>query len=184
MPIYVPPDRFWGFYQKHEEDFESDMLLVAESTISKTRIYLTSSNGFPALVIENDGSESTVVLNDVQIRMYTQCLTSLIPKEDLTVVESKYFADEELLTEDDLDRINLIQMATYSFLSTLFQDSPENYGIKTSDLECIASRMEEILYDNYGVSVLHPTVIEDDEGSFVVRYPFEDTIPEQDEAQE
>lgn len=171
MPIYVPPSRFWKFYQKHEKDFESDMILVAESQVSKTKIYLTSGAGFPVLVVEVNGSQAETFLNEDQIRTYTQCLASLIPEDDSVFDESKYFDDEGCLSESDLDRLDLIQTATYEYLSTLFQDSPENLGIVSSDLEDIASRLEEILYDEYNISVLHPTVVETEEGAFVVQYP-------------
>lgn len=162
MAAIIPVEEIRKFYNENRLSLQKEYRLVANQDDAGIEIYLTEENACPCFIVEMDGSieYEASASSDLEIeKVYTQLLNLYICEE------------ESDFSVDDLERIDEINFATCDYLSTLLECDPENC-LDENDIEEISSLVEEILYNEYGLSVRHPTV----DGERVIQYPYSEEV--------
>lgn len=162
MAAIISVEEIRKFYNENRLSLQKEYRLVANQEEAGIEIYLTEENGFPYFTVEMEGGVEyeASASSELEIeKVYAQLL-------NLYICE-----DEEDFGVDDLERIDEINTATYDYLSTLLECDPENC-LDESCIEEIASLVEEILYNVYGLSVRHPT----EDGERIIQYPYSEEV--------
>lgn len=167
MAVSVPPNEVWDYFQEHKKELQENYLLVASDDDREVEIYLTEENGMPYFRVEVSGqceSEADSVSKVNAEGNYRELLSLFI--------EDEYSA--ELFSNDEIDRLDEIQCATEDFLMVLLGCSPEEACLEEDEIDEVINRIEEFLYEEYGIPIWHPTIIDDEMTGEVnvVQYPF------------
>lgn len=133
--------------------------------------------GFPAFSIEYEEEEiyfvETCSALDAKTT-YEDLLHQYIYKSVISSDDSGEYEDEE---DDAVARCEEISCAVYDLLYVLLEARPESCDFTDEDYDKIASVVEQHLFDNYGISVRHPTEAD----GAIIEYPFGE--PDQEEAE-
>lgn len=170
----VKVDDLWDYFVQHRSELANSYHMIASSEDGQFEIYLTEEEGFPAFSIECDEEEvyfvETCSALDAKTT-YEDLLHQYIYKGVVDSGESDEYEDEVDTMADRCDEINC---AVYDLLYVLLEVKPESFNITDDEIEEIASVVEQHLFDEYGISVRHPTEAD----GVIVEYPFGE--PEED----
>lgn len=169
MSVSVPVDRLWDYFKEHQPELKNNLHLVAQQfddlTDEEIDIYLTDEGGYPYFSVEVDGNceyEAESISKTNAEETYAKVL-SLYILEDFEPE-----GEEDFAPEDD-DRIAEIYCATEDLLWVFLEEDPEKMGITECDIDDITFAIEEMLFDEFGISVRHPENID----GKIVQYPFD-----------
>lgn len=173
----VKVDDLWDYFVQHRSELANSYHMIASSEDDEFEIYLTDEDGFPAFSIEYEEEEiyfvETCSALDAKTT-YEDLLHQYIYK---SVVESDDPGEYEDDEDDTAARCDEINCAVYDLLYVLLEAKPESCDITDADIDEIASIVEQHLFDNYGISVRHPT----EAGGVIIEYPFGDPGETEDE---
>lgn len=174
--LEVNPSEITDFWREKLEDLKQKWLLMASNDATHVEIFMTEEDGHPHFCV--DYCEETVHEEDADLGMeavyvYRELLNTFMYLSD----EDDGAGDQQPREEDtkspfsgiQMDRIRDITCAAEDFLVVLLEDDLENFGIEESGVEDLVYRFEEMLFDEYGITIYHPYIMED--GS-VTDFPF------------
>lgn len=173
----VKVDDLWDYFVQHRLELANSYHMIASSEDGEFEIYLTDEYGFPAFSIEYEEEEiyfvETCSALDAKTT-YEDLLHQYIYKSVISSDDSGEYEDEE---DDAVARCEEISCAVYDLLYVLLEARPESCDFTDEDYDKIASVVEQHLFDNYGISVRHPTEAD----GAIIEYPFGE--PDQEEAE-
>lgn len=167
----IAVDKLCEYFIEHRADLENNYHRIASNDADGIEVYLTEECGFPYFTVEKNG---------VKIYM-TGTSSALEAMETYASILSDYILPDDGSDELHEDEVRLedIECAIEDFLIVLLGGRhPEDYDIGAQDMDEIVSIVEQHLFDNFGISVYHPTEID----GVVVRFPFDG--PDEDDGQE
>lgn len=175
----VKAEDLWDYFVQHRVELANSYHMIASSEDEEFEIYLTEEEGFPAFSIEYDGEEvyfvETCSALDAQTT-YEDLLHQYIYKGVIDSGESDDYEEDEVT--EMANRCDEINCAVYDLLYVLLEGKPESFSITDDEIEEIASVVEQHLFDEYEISVRHPTEVD----GVIVEYPFGE--PEEDTSEE
>lgn len=177
----ITVDELWEYFAEQRANLAENYHRIATNEVDGVELYLTEERGFPYFVVEVDGKKvfetGTISALDAE-RTYDELLSKYILPD--TPVDDDEYAVEDGMDDPDEDdvRVDDIECATEDFLRVLLEQHPEDCGLDDQDIDEIVSLVEQHLFDNFGISIYHPVVID----GVTVRYPFGD--PDEDDGQE
>lgn len=168
MTNIISPESLLEFYQENLAELAEKYLLIAEDTESGIQIYMTEEKGLPYFMVEVDGKqeyEDTPTELHNAPKVYSSILNLYIDQER---------HGDEFFSDEDMERIDEIAGAVEDLLCVLFETSAKDVGMSEVEFDEIADVVEQYLYENYGISVRHPTIMTSDDGEsdVVVQYPY------------
>lgn len=164
IPSIVPVYDIWDFFIEHFDELGKKFLLVASFPEDGLNIYITEENGLPYFSVDLDGKTEHEVSTTSRAgaeNTYRNLLNLFLEESDPEEVD-------EVLSNEQLDRVEEILCAVEDLLTVLLECHPDEVGIEDGDLDDIASSIEELLFDEYKCSIRHPTEVDGE----VVEYPF------------
>lgn len=166
MAVNVQPSEVWEFFQQNRKELSEKYLLVASSDDGQVEIYITEENGMPFFTVDVNG----------ECESEADCVSKVNAENNYRELIGLFLEDEagsEIFQPDDLDRLDEINCAADDFIRVLIECSPEYACLEERDLDDIVSIVEQHLYDVYGISVRHPTIVENENGDAqVIQYPY------------
>lgn len=171
----------WTFFYDNKPDLKTVQMLVAENVKEKVEIYITEDGGFPQFRVEVDGVEVFVadaissadteqIYKDL-LRVYIDEVEpkgSSIEFDSDDPIEPPKGSKDDVLDDDEYARRDELFEVTKSLLETFTEIPLEETGLEDSDVDTLASRIAEILYEEFGFATYFPTETENG----VIAYPF------------
>lgn len=167
MTVLVQPSEIWEYFQEHKKELEESYLLVASDDDGEVEIYLTEENGMPYFRVEISG----------QCESEADSISKINAEGNYRELISLFIEDEygtEMFSDDEIDRLNEIQNAAEGFLMVLLGCSPDEACMEENEIDEVVDRVEEFLYEECGIPVWHPTIVDDETTgeANVVQYPY------------
>ena len=196
------PGELISFFIDHRSTFNKESICIAEDELTEVEVWLTERGGYPYFEVTCDGEtlyEASSTSNSDALETYRAILALYIPDDYTELVDAKkdsfpvgsscsnkkddgdvdtLIFDEDdpdsLLTDAQFAKSDRIFMAVWDMLDVMLDNCTEDLGIAPDDMTDIAHAVEKFLHDNYGVAVIHPTVIELEDGNYYVEeYPWD-----------
>lgn len=168
MAQNITADNILDYFFENIEALSKQYRMVASNEEQGVEVYMAEENGFPCFSVEVDGEE----VYAVETCSYSE---AEVTYEELYAMYVYPEMDYESTESDDDDRRNEIDGAVEDLLAVLIDGDPYKEGLSQCDIDIIASLVEQYLFDQYGISVRHPTEV----GGVVIQYPF--GIPEDED---
>ena len=170
MAKNVTSDELWDYFSENREALAKEYQMIASDEEQGVEIYLAEDRGFPCFSVEVDGEEvytiETYSCLDAE-KTYDQLLDMYV-YPDVSGYED---------IESANDRAQEVTCAVEDMLWILLEEDPLSAGISLQDIDEIAFLIEQYLFDQYGLSVRHPTEVD----GAVIQYPFGDPSEGEDE---
>ena len=196
------PGELTEFFIDHRSTFNKEAICIAEDDLTEVEVWLTERAGYPYFEVTCDGETlyeaSSTSISDA-LETYRAILALYIPDDYTELVDAKkgsfpvegscsnkkddgdidtliYDEDDpdSLLSDEQFAKSDKIFMAVWDMLDAMLDNCAEDLGISPEDMTDVAHVVEQFLHDNYGVAVVHPTVIELEDGTwYVEEYPWD-----------
>lgn len=160
--VKVAVDELERYFTENKDKLADWCPVIAKNEDRHVEIFLTEVNGFPYFSVELDSEEVYATHTSSYVEAenaYKELLSTFICTEE----DSKEAADK---------RAEEIAGAVEEMLGVLIEEDPREVGFDDEDMEDIASLVEQYLFEQYGVSVRHPTKT----GGVLVQYPMDAVI--------
>lgn len=177
--LEVNPSEITDFWREKLEELKQKWLLMASNDVTHVEIFMTEENGHPQFCVDYCGEtvhDEGADLGMEAVYVYRELLNTFLFVSD----EDEGAGDPQPPEEEDsaspftavqMDRIRDITCAAEDLLTVLLEDDIENFGLEEGDIADLVYRIEKTLFEEYGITVYHPYIIEDDS---VTDFPFGD----------
>lgn len=196
------PGELIEFFIDNRSTFNKESICIAEDELTEVEVWLTERAGYPYFEVTCDGEtlyEASSTSNSDALETYRAILALYVPDDYTELVDVKKYSfpvegscsnkkddgdidtliyDEDdpdsLLSDEQFAKSDKIFMAVWDMLDAMLDNCAEDLGISPEDMTDVAHVVEQFLHDNYGVAVVHPTVIELEDGTYYVEeYPWD-----------
>lgn len=160
----------WAFFLAHQKEMQEKYICVAEFPSQNTEVYLTNEYGYAYFTVDVNGvteyDEYAIDKHDIE-SVYQGVLDKAAPEE-----EELY---DEALDQSDINRLNEIYDAVEIMLEILMESPAKEAGFDTQEIHKLTEQIEDLLAQNYGALVRHPTATVNEETGLieVIQFPYE-----------
>lgn len=186
--LEVNPSEIIDFWKEKLKELEQKWLLLASNDENNVEIFMTEEDGHPHFCVDYCGEtvhEEDADLCIEAVYVYRELLNTFLYVSD----EDEGAGDPQPPEEDtnspfsaiQMDRIRDITCAAEDLLFVLLEDDLENFGLEEGDVADLVYRIEKTLFDEYGITVYHPYILEDES---ITDFPFGDPEEEWEEGED
>ena len=198
VKVYIATGKIWDHYWKNIAAMFNNEHLVAENKDTGVSLYLTRENALPNLIIYDKDNQPRIYreihsreeCNAAAVNMITMYLVGVIKEEKPKVIslpapdtdgqndpEPDKDEEEQNILDTIYEREDELLKAVGDMLAVVLLEDDYTAVVEGYTEKFIGTVVDDLLqylYDDHGISVYRPTLIEDEDGGpdILAEYPY------------